>query len=183
MCLNDNNSKTILNNINFIEVDIFFIAICLVLVGLVLIPFFLLVKTKDKKMTDKVKDLIIQNNLKIYESENWGNSYIGLDSNQRKILFLKKTESDCIWQLLDLTAIADCQLNEKRTVLKIRNKKEFLLEKLDLDILLKNGDTLVLNFYDSEDYRTENFELARAEKWRTKLIWYIFNTPTRKRAA
>ncbi len=39
-----------------------------------------------------------------------------------------------------------------------------MLEKHDLEILLKNGDSLLLNFYDMNEDRTEDFEQQRIEK-------------------
>ncbi len=166
--------------------DTSFIVICLVLVGSVFIPFFLfnaLGKTAVKKMNGKVKQFITEKSLTISESEYWGNSYIGLDINQGKILFVKLLPPDFACELLDLSAINDCQLNEIRKILKIRNKKELLLEKLDLEIMLKNGETIVLNFYDNNDNRAEDYEYARAEKWKTLLIRHTSNSLIRKRAA
>ena len=166
--------------------DTLFIVVCLVLAGSVFIPFFLFNaagKAANKKLSGKVKQVIGENNLKMADSESWGNSYIGLDTDQGKILFLKMRPSDCTWQVLDLSAITDCQVKEQRKVLKVGHKKELLLEKLDLEISRKNGEPLVFNFYDSNENRMEDFELARAEKWKTRVIRHTSKNPMGKTAA
>lgn len=153
--------------------DTSFVIVCLILVGSVFIPFFLFNsagKKNAKRFGVKVKEVIAKNNLNISDSENWGDTYIGMDTNQRKILYLKFKASENLKELVDLDTMQTCQIAEKRKVVKINDKKELILEKLDLEILLKNSESLLLNFYDINEDRTEDYELQRIEKWKAMIL-------------
>lgn len=166
--------------------DISFIVVCLILVGGVFIPFFLFNAAGKKtaiRIENKVKEVITKNNLNISESENWGDTYIGLDTKQRKFLYLKFKVSENVEELVDLDTINICQIVEKRKSVKINDKKELIVEKLDIDILLKNGKSLLLNFYDNYENRTEDFEHARAEKWKAILNRLTSKVPFGQKAA
>ncbi len=166
--------------------DTSFVTVCLIVVGSVFIPFFLFSsagRNGRKKIKAQIKLVVTQNNLNISESENWGNMYIGLDTEQGKFLFLKLQASENLEQLIDLNTISGCQITEKRKVIKTHGKKEMLLEKLDLKILHKNGDNLILNFYDMDEDRKEDFELQRIEKWKALVIAYLSAVPFGEKAA
>ncbi len=166
--------------------DISMIIVSLVLVGSVFIPFYVFNATgqsERKKIGAKIKQVIVQHNLKVSESENWGNTYIGSDAEQRKVLFLKITPLESIEQLVDLNTLKTCQIVEKRKSVKTKEKKELLLEKLDLELLKKNGDRLLLNFYDASEDRMEDFELKRAEKWKGTLDHMVTTNSQGKKTA
>lgn len=166
--------------------DTSFVIVCLILVGSVFIPFFLFNaagKKTAKKIGIKVKEVIAKNNLNISDSETWGDTYIGMDTNQRKFLYLKFKASENLEELVDLDTIDTCQIAEKRKVVKVNDKKELILEILALEILQKNGDNLLLNFYSMNEDRTEDFEHARAEKWKAILNSHTSKVPFDKKAA
>ncbi len=166
--------------------DTSFIAVCLILVGIVSIPFFLFNaagQSERKKIKAKIKQVIVKNGLNISESENWGLRYLGIDTVQRKVLFLKSMQSEDIIQLLDLNTIKACQIAEKRKAIRTKDRKELMLEKLDLEILLKNGDNLFLSFYDMNDDQMEDLELPRIEKWKAILIGHTSRVTDEKKAA
>lgn len=148
-----------------------FIIVCLIVVGSVLIPFFLFASSGQrvrKEMETKIKQVVNKNKLNISESEIWGNTYIGIDTAQRKLIFLKLTASEILEQLVDLNTLKECHIMEKRNSAK--NKKSQLLEKLDLEILLKNSEPIRLNFYDIDQMHQEDFELQRIQKWKAILF-------------
>lgn len=150
--------------------NISFIAVCLIVVGSVLIPFFLFASSgrrERKEMETRIKQVVIKNKLNISESEIWGNTYIGVDTDQQKLVFLKLMASEIIEQLVDLNTLKECQIMEKRKAVK--NKKSQLLEKLDLEVLLKNRESIILNFYDIDQMLQEDFELQRIQKWKAIL--------------
>ncbi len=166
--------------------NIFYIVVCVILVGCLILPFFLFNAsgTSDqKKMSNEIKQVVAEHHLKISEKDQWGNSYLGLDIHQKKLVFLKTTTSESLLQVIDLNTISNCQLIEKRKLLKIRNKKELILEKLDLEFLCWNGESITLNFYDENDGRMEDYEQARAEKWKTLINGCILKIPIEKKVA
>lgn len=166
--------------------DTSFIIVSLILVGSVFIPFFLFNTaglSERKIIEEKIKQVIAKKNLNIAKSENWGDTYIGLDTIQKKIIFLKIGISDCLEQLLEVDTFKGCQILEKRKAIKRNEKKEMLLEKLDLEILLKNGDNIFLNFYNSNEDRKEDFELKRIETWKAILLEQIATISLLKKVA
>ncbi len=165
--------------------DTSFVIVCLIVVGSVFIPFVLFSSAGQngrKKIKAQIKLVVTQYDLNISESENWGNTYIGLDTDQGKFLFIKLKASENLEQLIDLKTINGCQITEKRKVVKTHGKKEMLLERLDLKILHKNGDNLILNFYDVDEDRKEDFELQRIEKWKA-LVAHLSAVPFGEKAA
>lgn len=144
------------------------ILVSLLLVGSVFIPFFLFNaagKTERKKMKAQIAQEVAKNGLNVSKSETWGNTYIGIDPNQGKLLFIKILETTSTAQLFDLDAIKECHKSEIRKVAKVDNRKELMLERLDLQVVLKNGENLLLNYYDLDENRKEDFELQRIDKW------------------
>jgi hypothetical protein len=171
--------------------DTSFVIVCLILVALVFIPYLLFIasgKRENKKMKAKIKHVIANNNLNISTSENWGLRYLGIDTVQRKLVFLKSVvledmPSEDLVQLLDLDAIKSCNIVELRKPIKIGDRKEVILEKLDLEILLKNGAHLILSFYHIDDEQMEDWELQRIEKWKATLMELSLKTVDLKKAA
>ncbi len=166
--------------------DTSFIIVCLILVGSVFIPFFLLNaagRAERKKIEEKINQAIAKNYLNIAKSENWGNTFIGLDLDMRKIVFFKISAIEIREQLIDLDGITGFHILEKRKTIKMNQKKELLLQNLDLEILQKNGNNLILNFYDVGEDSTEDFELQRIEKWKAILTSHISAIPFGKKAA
>ena len=164
--------------------DTSFAIVCLIVTGGVFIPFILFSyagKSGRKKVDSQIKLLETKFDLNISESEKWGNSYIGLDKDQRKLLYLDFAASDKPDQPIDINTIKGCQILEKRKIVNTHGKKEALLERLDLEVRQKDGNTLVLTFYDIDENRKEDHERTRIEKWRALLINYISTTPIEKK--
>ncbi len=166
--------------------DTSFAIVCFIVTGGVFIPFILFSyagQSGRKKMDAQIKLIVTQYNLNISESEKWGNNYIGLDIYQRKVLYLDFGASENPNQLIDIDTIKGCQIVEKRKIIKAHGKKEAFLERLDLEVLQKDGNTLVLTFYNMDENRNEDFELQRIEKWRAIFINHISTIPMEKKMA
>lgn len=143
---------------------------CLVMVLVIFAPFVLFnSSSKAKKDKTKLKDILAKHNLKIDRSEAWGNSYVGIDENQKKIIFLKFSDLETNEQLLDSYKIRECTIVENRKNLNLKDKKESLLEKLSLKVLFNNGDTTDLVFYDAALNYKEDFELKRIQNWKSQI--------------
>jgi hypothetical protein len=169
-----------------------FIIVCLILVALVFIPYLLFItagKSENDKMKTKIKDVIANNNLNISTYDKWGLRYLGIDTVQRKLVFLKNSfaidgnPSEELVQLIDIDAIKSCNILELRKPIKIGDRKEVILEKLDLEILLKNDEKLILSFYHMDEEQMEDWELRRVEKWKAILMELSSNTAGLKKAA
>ncbi|HEA22507.1 hypothetical protein LCGC14_1163720 [marine sediment metagenome] len=166
--------------------DTSFVLVCLIVTGGVFIPFILFSyagQGRTRKVDSQIKLVATQYNLNISKSEKWGNSYLGLDTDQRKLLYLDFGASENPNQLIDIDAIKGCQIVEKRKILKAHENKEALLESLDLEVLQKDGTSLVLTFYDIDENRKEDFELQRIEKWRDILMNHISTISIENRMA
>ncbi|WP_158975711.1 hypothetical protein [Cellulophaga sp. L1A9] len=151
---------------------------CLILVGIIFIPFFLFNisgKSTSKKVKEAAQAVSAKNQLNISQSELWGNSYIGIDENERKLLFLKFSEKEMYERMVVISAIKECTILEQRKFFKVKDKKDSHLEKLDLKITLKSGKHFELNFYDETLNYSEDFEVKRIEKWKL-LIHQLITT-------
>ena len=165
--------------------DISLVILSLILVGSVFIPFFFFNSAgkSENKIKKKIKQSIANFALNISQSENWGNKYIGIDTDRKIVLYLNFSESDNEEQQISLNHVKVCQILEKRKVIKTKASKETLLEKLDLEVSLQNGEILLLNFYDSNLNYSEDFELQRIEKWKAIIINQVSNFQVVKKVA
>ncbi|TFG75498.1 MAG: hypothetical protein E4H26_05980 [Flavobacteriales bacterium] len=150
--------------------NISLLIISIILVTSVFLPFFLIDlsgKTAAGQRKKQFKLAIAKNNLTLSDKEIWGNSFIGIDRNQKKLLFMKVEGADQIDTLIDLSNLRDCKIVTAYRKSKVKNQNELLLLKLDLEIhFIKGRNVESLNFFDFEAPYKEDFELIRAEKWK-----------------
>ncbi|WP_339654342.1 hypothetical protein [uncultured Maribacter sp.] len=166
--------------------EISMIIVSLLLAGSVFIPFYLFNiagQSERKKFKKKIEEIITKNNLNISESETWGITSIGIDPIMKKLLFVKIYPTENNIQLVDLSAVNEFQILEKRKVISTENRKERVLEQLDLQVLLKNGNMHILNFYTISEDQGEDFEVRRIEKWNALLKSFILDKPIKQKAA
>lgn len=152
--------------------DLGLVIISLILVASVFLPFFIIDfsgKSGIKQMRKLFKLEQTKNNIKISEQENWGNCFIGVDKEQKKMIFMKFIDAEPLTHIVDLSKVYSCEIESKVATIKTKSKKENILQKLNLIISSFEGKTseLILNFYDAEGIYGEDYENARAEKWRT----------------
>ncbi|MFT4832475.1 MAG: hypothetical protein ACI815_002130 [Psychroserpens sp.] len=168
--------------------DLELVIISLILVASVFVPFFIIDlsgKSGVKQMRKLFKLELIRNNMKLTEQENWGNTFIGIDKEQEKMLFIKFLEVGPTIHLIDLSKMQACEIDSKVDTFKTKFKKETILQKLNLKIASmdsKNPEA-ILNFYDADGIYAEDFEMARAEKWKTIVKGFINTMSSGNRAA
>lgn len=141
------------------------------IVACMFVPIFVLIRignSTKRKLYKQFKTLAQKNGLNISEKEFWGNAYIGIDTAKQKLLFLRSEKDSFYDDLIDLKTIKECKVISLVRSIKIKHKKENILEKVDLQIYLtRNGTTMnSLNFYDHDRVFSENLEVMRAEKWK-----------------
>lgn len=152
------------------------------------IPFVILNKSGKgdlKIMSKEVKKLMVESQLKFDLKESWGNSFIGLDSNNRKLIFSKVFDGVVALENIDLVEVSSAKIVRKTQVVKSNNRKETVLEKLDLEISFLDHEKTVmaLNFYDINSIYMEDYELVRAEKWNTAINGIIATSLNKTRVA
>lgn len=148
------------------------ILVSTLLVLCTVIPFVILNKSGKgdlKIMSNEIKKLMVQSQLKFDLKESWGNSFIGLDSNNRRLIFSKVFDGVVALENIDLEEVSNAKIIKKTQVVKSNNRKETVLEKLDLEIgfIDHEKEVKMLNFYDINSIYMEDYELVRAEKWNT----------------
>ncbi|RAJ11611.1 hypothetical protein [Arenibacter echinorum] len=139
-----------------------------------IIPFVILNKSGKgdlKIMSKEIKNIMIESKLKFDLKESWGNSFIALDSNNKKLVFSKVFDGVVALENIDLNDVSKTKIIKKTYEIRSKNKKETVLEKLDLEISFLDHEkpTMTLNFYDINSIYMEDYELVRAEKWNTAI--------------
>lgn len=168
--------------------DIPFIITCLILLSFTFVPVYILNnmgRKKGKSNIAKTKLLIKERGLVINQTESWGDYYIGIDTTNKKLVFINhKTEVTAMTeQLVDLTQISTCNIVENRKAKKINGRNESVLEKLDLEIQFKDGKNLLIPFYDARNNQMENWEMKRIEKWKALVTENVLAPALIKKAA
>lgn len=136
------------------------------------LPFVILNKSGKgdlKIMSKKIKDLVDGTNLKFDVKENWANSFIGIDTRNNTLVFSKVFDGAVAVDSIDLNDIRKSGIVKKTHIAKSKNKKETVLESLDLEIwfLDEKKENKILGFYDMDSIYVEDYEVRRAEKWNT----------------
>ena len=162
------------NNLKKYTMNISMLLVSVLLVLCTIIPFVILNKSGKgdlKIMSKEVKNLMIESKLKFDLKESWGNSFIALDSYNKKLIFSKVFDGVVALENIDLNEVSNVKIVKKTYQLKSKNKKETVLEKLDLEISFLDHEkpAKTLNFYDINSIYMEDYELVRAEKWNTAI--------------
>ncbi|MGB5274366.1 MAG: hypothetical protein WBN39_09965 [Flavobacteriaceae bacterium] len=161
--------------------------ISVILVSSVFLPFFLIDRTGKSAAGHRKKQIkmaIAKDHLALTEQEIWGNSFIGIDQQQKKLLFMKVEDKDQLEKLIDLNNIKDCKITTAHKKSTVKNHKEMLLLKLDLEIHSLKGNSIeILNFYDIDGPYKEDYEMIRAEKWKAIINAHVVKLQSPVRAA
>ncbi|SHJ71441.1 hypothetical protein SAMN04487911_1326 [Arenibacter nanhaiticus] len=141
-----------------------------ILVLCTFLPFLLFNKAGKsdiKLMSKQFKQMAEKGNLKLDVKENWGNSMIGIDKVQNKLVFSKIKDGEPFTQMISINEIDKCEIITKTKLVRTNSKRESVLEKLHLELsfIAQDKNNLVLGFYDNQDIYGEDFELKRAQKW------------------
>ena len=167
--------------------DIFFITISALLILAIFISFLLFNKAGVdfvKSMTQKINEEAKNNGLTITQQEYWANNYIGLDTENRKLLFMKFLDTETQKTVVHLDDVIKCEVMQNIKNIKRNGKNEPLLLQLDLKISIINSakEQETLNFFDINLVSKEDLEMKRAKKW-VSIINSFIHTNTPKLAA
>ena len=151
------------------------VAIFIIIMLVIFLPFVILNnigKNVKRKLYKQFNSIAVKNELNINEKEFWANSYIGMDSAKKRLLFLNTDEGRFEdGEMVDLNTIKECNVVTSIKSINTKLKKENVLLKVALEIYYLDNRMPMksLNFYDHNLPYNEDFELKRAEKWE-KLI-------------
>lgn len=159
--------------------------IAAIILIIIFLPIYLLNKTGNtylKKLSKKIDAIALNNNLKLNQKEGWGNTCIGIDTAQQKLVYKRGLESDD-YSFIDLREIYSCEFLKEVTPKRVDKTLINQLATLDLKLTLKkNKAQILLNFYDIDNGYVEDFELKRIEKW-IKIINENLTTTDYKKVA
>ena len=149
-----------------------------------LIWIVLIGKNNNNKINKRFRDAIKRENLSFSLKEQWSNNFIGVDTSKNWLVFLKLNSEESSIQKIDLAEVESCEIKIKSREFIKDKQKETVLELLDLELSFYNeGESIVLNFYDSNGDFSENYELDRAKKWQNLIEQIMLNKSFHKRAA
>lgn len=147
-----------------------FIVISAILVALISVPFLLINamgKSDTRKLRSHFKKIAIKHNLTPTAKEGWGNSFIGIDEAQMKMIFLKINGTDVREEIVNLYPVKGCEVRETTEVIRANHSRETILVRVALIISFGNGqEPLDLIFYDRESGYQEDYEHDRADRWK-----------------
>lgn len=145
---------------------------------------FILFGIKEKSLLkSKFSEEAQKHQLRFDEKDTWNNNMLGLDKEKAKILLVQKKRSEIATELIDLKQVRHCEILEKVQTVKIEQRKEDILQRVDLQLKLHNGSVQMVNLYDSEETYSQDYELKHAERWSRTINALVAFRPTLNSAA
>ena len=131
-------------------------------VGAVAIPyiFFVFSASNAKKLSNFFKAQAAKQGLSFNLKEQWSNRIIGIDTSKNVLFYTQFIQGELKHQQLDLNAVARVHILEDLQSKRIEGK---------LSSTLENEASIILNFYDSLLDASQNFEMKRANSWKTTI--------------
>lgn len=146
-----------------------FMLVTAILVVLIFLPFVLLPLLRNgdrKKLAKKFLEEEINYSLNTQLKENWSQNYIGLDTTEKKLLFVQKSEEDFIVELIDLKLVAACVPIIEELDFQKEGKSQNILRRVNLEFSFKNSEIKKsINLYDYDVHFNQNLEVSHARKW------------------
>lgn len=144
--------------------------IAAIILIMIFLPIYFLNKTGitfSKKLIKSFNSIALSNNLNLDLQECWANTCIGIDINQKKLIYKRGLDSDA-FTIINLKEINTCELIKNVSQRRVDKTVVNELNTLDLKLSAKNNyPSNILNFYDKEIGFNEDFELKRIDKWMT----------------
>lgn len=148
------------------KIDIIFVHFAVV--AAVAIPYilFILAAARQRKhlklrFNREAKAL----DLKLDRVDRWNSNIIGIDKSRQKVLFVQRKREEIAVQLIDLKSIKSSLLLHQTGTVKINKKNEDILQKVELELSMYNGDKQMISFYDCDMTYYQDYEMKNAEKW------------------
>lgn len=162
------------------------IIVDLALLAAVFLPYLLFIwigRKEERKLKNKFGEEAKKLQLNFDEKDSWNNNILGLDKKRDRILFVQKRKSGIIAEVVNLKEVRNSELVKEVQTLKIEQRTEDILQKLELKLNLYNGCEQILSLYDCEESYTQDYELKHAEKWNKLINSLIAFRPTINSAA
>ena len=158
--------------------------VSLILITIIFAPFFYAGfsgNSHAKKLKKIFKNEVAKQGYNLNHMEFWGNTFIGLDLKKSKLIYMSVINSELFKKEILINSIKDCNVVKKIYNHKKNGKVQTQLVSVDLELTFKNYNEPVtlLNFYNRDNFYTENHELKRAEKWKSLLLQHrtdLFST-------
>jgi len=138
----------------------------------ILIIYFSLKKNhQHKKLADNFLTLGKQKGVVISEYEMWRDTLIGIDTEQKAVLYQRENEKEHIVEFALLKDVSRCELVSISTEAGSSKGTQMLILKLELKLIFKAKDKpdLVLNFYNSESGFQLGDDLQLINHWKSKI--------------
>lgn len=156
------------------------------LLALVFIPYFsfILISHREERRLKKIfSEEALEHQLKADEKDRWNNNLVGLDKNKLMVLFVQKRKSGVFKEFIDLKEVKSCEILQEINTVKIDNRTENILQRIDLQFRLYNNSSRVVTLFNCEETYTQDYELKHAEKWNNKINSLLSFRPTLNSAA
>lgn len=151
------------------EIDIITLSFALISMVAFVIPFYL--NSKKSKKEKHRKESILENylksqNLNLDQKEFWRDQYfIGLDSNQRKLVYIQNMK-DFQPELINLDEINHVSQHEVSRMIGSEKNPRKVLDELNLYLIGKNGKVKAsLEIYNGEIFSDLSGEPVLIQKW------------------
>lgn len=124
-------------------------------------------KMKVKKLNNELTQYAQKENITLTNKEVWGNGYaLGIDQENRKLLYIKKGENNDQKRMIDLSEVEECKVsNGTKTVQNAGGSKSFV-SSIRLLFRYQNPKkgSASLEIFDGENGKTLTSEIAIANK-------------------
>lgn len=162
------------------------IAVNIAVVGLIFVPYLILIMT-GRKEHNKINKIFEQEakklGLKISEKDQWNLNAIGVDLQQQKLLFVQRKEQDFKIELIDLSLVKTVELLHEEKASLTSGKPEVILLNINLKFQQFSGEEISLSLYDSNFCMDQDHEMKHAEKWCNLVNNIVSTRPKIKKAA
>lgn len=148
------------------KIDILFVHFALVAAVVVPYLIFILAAVREQKeLRRKFNEEASRFRMSFDQVDKWNWNIIGLDKGQQKVLFFQQRGESFISQLINLKTIRSSSLLHQVRRMKINDKNEDILQRIDLEITFHNGEKQLISLYDSNVTYTQDYEMKNAERW------------------
>lgn len=166
------------------KIDIIFVHFAVVAaVAIPYIIFVLIAARERRKLKNKFSKEAEQYGLKINEIDKWNSNLIGIDTTSQKILLVQRRKEVFSVHLIGLRNIKSSMLLHEEKTFRINKKNENILQKIDLELSMCNGEKQLINLYDSEQSYSQDYEMKNADKWNRIILNAISIRPVLNAAA
>ncbi|MCB0473721.1 MAG: hypothetical protein KDC56_11740 [Flavobacteriaceae bacterium] len=123
--------------------------------------------------------------LQISEREQWRNYFIGIDSDKKKLLYIKTYPSNYVKAIINLEDIIECRAIVEKKKSKEGNQyfENLRHTSLELTLLDSNEHIKYLEFYSADESPIENLEIPRIDKWNEAINKYVTKRKPLKKAS